>query len=304
MGGERRLLAGMVGGGIGADIGKTHRFAMRLDDRYVLVAGVFGQNPEASAQLGKQLGVPDDRIYVNYSEMAEREAARPDGIDLAVVATPNDSHFTIASSFLHAGRSVVCEKPLTGDSDSAAELVRLAAENDLLLAVPHCYSGYAMVRHAARLVRDGQLGTIRFVAAEHASGWNAAPLELTGHKQAMWRTDPEIAGRASVVGDLGTHAYHLVRYITGLDAEWVSARMDTLVPGRRVFDNASTSQPRSGPVWRRPGTTTACGFAYSGTKETWRGSTRILITSSCKTLPARPESLLRVCTHSPTTPIG
>jgi predicted dehydrogenase len=248
MGGERQLKAGMVGGGIGADIGKTHRFAMRLDDRYVLVAGVFGQNPEASAQLGKQLGVPDDRLYASYSEMAEREAARPDGIDLAVVATPNDSHFAIASSFLRDGISVVCEKPLTGDSDSAAELVRLAAENDLLLAVPHRYSGYAMVRHAARLVRDGELGTIRFVAAEHASGWNATPLELTGHKQAVWRTDPEIAGRASVVGDLGTHAYHLLRYITGLHAERVSARMDTLVPRRRVFDSASITARLTGDI--------------------------------------------------------
>ncbi|HEU4909570.1 MAG TPA: Gfo/Idh/MocA family oxidoreductase, partial [Propionibacteriaceae bacterium] len=115
-------------------------------------------------------------------------------------------------------------------------------------AVPHCYSAYAMVRHAARLVREGELGAIRFVAAEHASGWNASPLELTGHKQAVWRTDPEIAGRASVVGDLGTHAYHLVRYITGLDAERVSARMDTLVQGRRVFDNATITTRLTGDV--------------------------------------------------------
>jgi predicted dehydrogenase len=246
--GARRLMAGMVGGGVGADIGKTHRFAIRLDDRYVLAAGVFGQNAASSAQLGKELGVAEDRIYASYSEMAEREAARPDGIDVAIIATPNDSHFAIASTFLQAGISVVCEKPLTQDSENAAELVRLADENDLVLAVPHCYSAYAMVRHAARLVRDGELGSIRFVAAEHASGWNATPLELTGHKQAVWRTDPKIAGRASVVGDLGTHAYHLVRYITGLDAEQVSARMDTLVPGRRVFDNAVITARLSGDV--------------------------------------------------------
>jgi predicted dehydrogenase len=246
--GERQLLAGMVGGGVGADIGKTHRFAMRLDDRYLLAAGVFGQNSQSSAQLGRELGVAEDRLYASYIEMAEREAARPDGIDLAVVATPNDSHFVIASTFLRAGISVVCEKPLTGDSESAAELVTLAEQQDLILAVPHCYSAYAMVRHAARLVRDGELGTIRFVAAEHASGWNATPLELTGHKQAVWRTDPKIAGRASVVGDLGTHAYHLVRYITGLDAEQVSARMDTLVPRRRVFDNAMIAARLTGDL--------------------------------------------------------
>jgi predicted dehydrogenase len=246
--GGRQLLAGMVGGGVGADIGKTHRFAMRSDDRYALAAGVFGQNPQSSGELGTQLGVAHDRVYANYTEMAEREPERPDGIDLAVVATPNDSHFAIASTFLRAGISVVCEKPLTGDSESAAELVRLAEERDLVLAVPHCYSAYAMVRHAARLTRDGHLGAIRFVAAEHASGWNATPLELSGHKQALWRTDPKIAGRASVVGDLGTHAYHLLRYITGLDAEQVSARMDTLVPGRRVFDNATVTARLTGDV--------------------------------------------------------
>ena len=237
--GTRQLMAGMVGGGVGADIGKTHRFAMRLDDRYVLTAGIFGQNKESSAQLGASLGVAEDRVYTSYAEMAEQEAARPDRIDVAVVATPNDSHFAIASAFLKSGISVVCEKPLTGDSASAAELVRLAHENDVVLAVPHCYSAYAMVRHAARLVRAGELGTLRFAAVEHASGWNATPLELTGHKQALWRTDPTIAGRASLVGDLGTHAYHLLRYITGLDAEQVSARMDVLVPSRRVFDNVT-----------------------------------------------------------------
>ncbi len=246
--GGRQLLAGMVGGGVGADIGKTHRFAMRLDDRYALAAGVFGQNPQSSAALGTQLGVARDRVYANYAEMAEREAERSDGIDLAVVATPNDSHFAIASAFLRAGISVVCEKPLTRDSESAAELVRLAEERDLVLAVPHCYSAYSMVRHAARLTRDGHLGAIRFIAAEHASGWNATPLELSGHKQALWRTDPKIAGRASVVGDLGTHAYHLLRYITGLDAEQVSARLDTLVPGRRVFDNATVTARLTGDV--------------------------------------------------------
>ena len=189
-----------------------------------------------------------DRVYANYTEMAQREAERSDGIDLAVVATPNDSHFAIASTLLTAGISLICEKPLTSESESAAELVRLAEERDLVLAVPHCYSAYAMVRHAARLTRDGHLGAIRFVAAEHASGWNATPLELGGHKQAIWRTDPKIAGRASVVGDLGTHAYHLLRYITGLDAEQVSARMDTLVPGRRVFDNATVTARLTGDV--------------------------------------------------------
>jgi predicted dehydrogenase len=237
--GRLRLAAGMVGGGEGADIGKTHRHAMRLDGHYNLTAGVFGQDPVTSAAMAEQLGVPADRVYRDYIEMADRESTRPDGVDVVTVATPNDSHFDIASAFLRNGISVVCEKPLTQDSATAAELVAIATANDAILAVPHCYSAYAMVRQAARMVRNGDLGTIRFVAAEHASGWATTPLELGGHKQASWRTNPDIAGEASVVGDLGTHAFHLLRYVTGLNATRVSAEMSTLVPGRRVFDNAA-----------------------------------------------------------------
>lgn len=251
--GTLRLQAGMVGGGPGADIGKTHRYAIRLDDRYDLVAGVFGQDPAASRELGAHLGIAEDRVYPDHRTMAEAEAARPDGVDVVAVTTPNDSHFTIASTFLATGINVVCEKPLTTDSDSAAELVRIAAEHDVLLGVPHCYSAYAMVREAARIVRDGRLGKLLHVDVEHASGWAATGLEFTGHKQASWRMNPDIAGRASVVADLGTHGYHLARYITGLHAEQVSAQLQTFVPGRRVFDNATValrlSDGVSGRLW-------------------------------------------------------
>ncbi|MFF2028437.1 Gfo/Idh/MocA family protein, partial [Streptomyces sp. NPDC058171] len=237
--GSLRLSAGMVGGGQGADIGKTHRYAMRLDDRYDLQAGVFGRDSASSAQIAESLGVTAERTYRDHREMAERESTREDGVDVVAVTTPNDSHFDIARTFLEAGISVVCEKPLTRDSESAAELVAIAESSGAILAVPHCYSAYAMVRHAARMVRDGDLGRIRFVAVEHASGWAATPLELGEHRQARWRTDPDIAGFPSVVGDLGTHAYQLLRFVTGLEATRVSAELDTLVPGRRVFDNAT-----------------------------------------------------------------
>lgn len=239
--GRLRLRAGMVGGGAGADIGKTHRFGMRLDDRYSLDAGVFGRDAGQAARVAGGLGVSPERTYADYQQMAEAESAHPEGIDLAVVATPNDSHFAIAKAFLERGISVVCEKPLTRDSATSAELVRIAAKNDAILAVPHCYSAYAMVRQAARMVRDGALGRITFVDVEHASGWAATPLELSGHKQAAWRTDPDIAGFPSVVADLGTHAYHLARYITGLEAEEISGQLHTTVPGRMVFDNATVS---------------------------------------------------------------
>ncbi len=238
----------MVGGGPGADIGKTHRNGMRLDDRYSLDCGVFGQDREESLKLGAALGVAADRIYTDYLTMAEAESARPDGVDLVVVATPNDSHFAIAKVFLAKGFSVVCEKPLTPTAAESAELVRLADETDAILAIPHCYSAYAMVREAARMVRDGALGRITFVDVEHASGWNATAVELTGNKQAGWRTDPAVAGIASVVGDLGTHAYHLARYITGLEADELAAQMHTFVPGRRVYDNATISLRLTGGV--------------------------------------------------------
>jgi predicted dehydrogenase len=222
-----RLVAGMVGGGPGAMIGASHRHAMWLDNQYVLAAGIFGRNPQASAEFAGSIGV--ERVYADYREMVEQEAGR---LDVVAVVTPNDTHFEITRAFLEAGISVVCEKPLTNDSSTAAELVTIAGSSGAILAVPHIYSAYAMVRHAARTVRNGDLGRIRFVAAEHASGWASAEVD-------QWRMDPDIGGAASAVGDVGTHAFHLLRYITGLEATRVSAELSTLVPGRRVFDNAT-----------------------------------------------------------------
>jgi predicted dehydrogenase len=220
----------MVGGGPGAMIGTAHRHAMWLDNQYVLAAGVFGRDAASSAEFANSLGV--ERVYHDYREMAEREAERDDGVDVVAVVTPNDSHFEIAKAFLEKGIAVVCEKPLTNDSTSAAELVAIAESNHAILAVPHIYSAYAMVRHAARMVRDGELGRIRFVAAEHASGWASAQVE-------QWRMDPAKGGVATAVADVGTHAFHLLRYVTGLEATRVSAELSTLVAGRPVYDNAT-----------------------------------------------------------------
>jgi predicted dehydrogenase len=227
---DPRLVAGMVGGGAGAMIGAAHRHAMWLDNQYVLAAGVFGRDPTSSAEFANGLGV--ERVYDDYRTMAQREAARDDGVDVVAVVTPNDTHYEIAKAFLEAGIAVVCEKPLTNDSRTAADLVAIADANGMILAVPHIYSAYAMVRHASRMVRNGDLGRIRFVAAEFPSGWASAPLD-------QWRMDPDIGGAASAVGDVGIHAFHLLRYITGLEATRISAELTTLVPGRRVFDNAT-----------------------------------------------------------------
>jgi predicted dehydrogenase len=216
----------MVGGGPGAMIGAAHRHAMWLDNQYVLAAGVFGRDPDKSQGFAESIGV--DRAYPDYRQLADRE----DGLDVVAVVTPNDSHFEIAKAFLGNGVSVVCEKPLTNESSTAAELVAIAESTGAILAVPHIYSAYAMVRHAARMVRDGDLGRIRFVAAEHASGWAATDVH-------QWRMDPDRGGVATAVADVGTHAFHLLRYITGLEATRVSAELSTVVPGRPVFDNAT-----------------------------------------------------------------
>jgi len=225
-----RLVAGMVGGGRGAMIGAAHRHAMWLDNQYVLAAGIFSRDRASSGEFAQSIGV--ERVYDDYREMAEREKGRDDGVDVVAVVTPNNTHFEIARAFLEAGIAVVCEKPLTNDSASAAELVEIAEANGVVLAVPHIYSAYPMVRHAARMVRNGDLGRIRFVAAEHASGWAAAAVE-------QWRMDPDIGGVATAVADVGTHAFHLLRYITGLEATRVSAELSTVVPDRPVFDNAT-----------------------------------------------------------------
>ena len=243
----------MVGGGIGSNIGATHRFALRLDDRFRLEAAVFSRDHAASTALAQELDIPSERVYANAADMVEGETHRHDGVELVVVLTPNDSHFDIANAFLRRGIHVVCEKPLTNNAASAAQLLRSARECGAVLAVPHCYSAYAMVREAARRVRDGALGRVTFIDVEHASGWASTQLEAMGHKQASWRTDPAVSGVTSVVSDLGTHAYHLARFITGLEAESLSSSLVTLVPGRRTFDNATVSMKwrggASGRLW-------------------------------------------------------
>jgi len=232
---ERKVRIGMVGGGPGAGIAESHRIGMRIDDRFALVAGVFSRSPENSRKTADRLGVAPERSYASFEEMASAEAARADGIEVVTIVTPTDSHFPIAKAFLQAGIHVVCEKPLTDNLDHAVELDRLARDRGLILALTHNYSGYAMVRHAAALVRDGGIGSVRIVQVEHASGWAAGPVE---GRWAGWRTDPAVAGKAGVVFDLGTHAHHLLRFVTGLEVAEVSAELATCVEDREVFDDA------------------------------------------------------------------
>src|ERR1700730_10206105 len=235
----RRIRVGMVGGGPGAGIAETHRTAMRLDDKCVLIAGVFSRDSEKSRGAARLLRIDLDRVYPDYSVMAEVESKREsDRIDVAVIVTRTDSHFEIAKKFLQSGIQVICDKPLCLSLAEAKELKRLADEKELILCLTHNYSGYAMVRQAAWMVRNGDLGRVCVVQAEHASGWAAKLLEKQGHPQAAWRTDPVISGDSSVLFDLGTHAHQLARFITGLEVKEVVAEMSQIVAGRAIKDNA------------------------------------------------------------------
>jgi len=235
---QRKVRLGIVGGGLGSNIGETHRYAARFDDRYVLVTGVFASDAERSRDFASTLDIAPDRRYGSWQEMVEQEAQRKDGLEVVSIMTPNSSHYSIAKAFLEHGIDVICDKPLTTDVEQALELMHLVHQTHRVFGVTYCYSGYPMVRQARVMVHDGALGTIRLVQVEHASGWASTLLEAEGHKQAVWRTTPSIAGKSSVVGDLGTHAHHLARFITGLEITEVSAELSSIVPGRQVDDNA------------------------------------------------------------------
>ncbi len=235
---QRKVRLGMVGGGPGSNIGETHRYAARFDGRYALVTGVFASNADRSRDFAAMLDIAPDRRYSTWQEMAEQEAQRKDGLEVVSIMTPNNSHYPIAKAFLEQGIDVICDKPLTTDLEQALELMRLVRQTGLVFGVTYNYSGYPMVRQAREMIRNGDLGEIRLVQVEHASGWASTLLEAAGHKQAVWRTNPSIAGKSSVVGDLGTHAHHLARFITGLEITEVSAELSTIVPGRLVDDNA------------------------------------------------------------------
>ncbi len=234
---EPRIRLGMVGGGQGALIGDVHRTAARLDDAYELCAGALSSDPDRAASSGRELGLAEDRIYASYEAMATAEAERDDGIDVVAVVTPNHLHYPITKTFLERGFHVICDKPFTITSEQSRELIALAKQRDRVLAVTYNYTGYPLVRHARAMVARGDLGNIRVVNVEYAQDWLASPLEQSGQKQAEWRTDPERSGAGGSVGDIGTHAFHLAGFVTGLKPVALCADLSTAVEGRRLDDN-------------------------------------------------------------------
>ncbi|ODT19358.1 MAG: oxidoreductase [Mesorhizobium sp. SCN 65-12] len=232
-----RIRLGMVGGGKGAFIGAVHRIAARIDDQFDLVAGALSSDPTRAKASAAEIGIAPDRAYGSFEEMARAEAARPDGIEAVSIVTPNHMHAPAAEAFLAAGIHVICDKPITTTVDEARELVELVKASGKVFVLTHNYTGYPMIRQARAMVAAGELGDIRVVQAEYPQDWLTERAELSGSKQAEWRTDPKRSGAGGAIGDIGTHAYNLAAFVTGLETEAVLAQLSTFAPGRLLDDD-------------------------------------------------------------------
>jgi predicted dehydrogenase len=235
-----KIRLGMVGGGQGAFIGAVHRLAARMDDEYELVAGALSSDAKRAKASGMELGLAQERIYTDYRAMAKAEAARPDGIEVVSIVTPNHMHVPISKAFIEAGIHVICDKPLCLYLKEAMGLKALLKKKPkIIFGLTHNYSGYPMIRQMKDMIATGAIGDVLYVQVEYAQGWLATPLEKTGQKQAAWRTDPKQTGAGGAVGDIGTHAMQLAGFVTDLSLDSVSADLTSFVKGRKVDDNVS-----------------------------------------------------------------
>ena len=233
----RRLRLAVIGGGPGSFIGAMHRQAARLDDRYEVVTGILSSDPDRSKKAALELGMNPDRTYASVQEMLDKESARKDGIDVVAIMTPNDSHYEYSMSALEHGFDVICDKPMTNTLDEAEALHKRVQDSGLIFCLTHNYTGYPMVRQAKAMVEDGQLGIIRLVQVEYVQGGKADE-EKVMPDILPWKYDPARGGPSLVMGDIGTHAHNLTRFITGLELDEVSAEIGNIVPGRLVHDFA------------------------------------------------------------------
>lgn len=235
---DRQLRLGMVGGGEGAYIGNIHRFASRLDGVWQLVAGAFDVDPARGRAFALSQGITEDRSYGTYQELIAGEKDRADRVDAVAICTPNFTHYPIAKALIEAGFDVICEKPLTATLEDAVALEALARESGRFVGVTYTYSGYPMVHDARVRVARGDIGAVRSLQVEYPLEWMATAIEQQGNAQAAWRTDPKKNGRGGSIGDIGTHAYHLAGFVTGLKLQALSADLATFVQGRALDDNA------------------------------------------------------------------
>ena len=234
-----KLRMGMIGGGKGSFIGPVHRMAARLDGMIELVSGAFSSNPEISLVTGFQEGLNRERIYASWQEMLKRESALPDETrpHFIAIVTPNHLHYSQAKMSLDEGFNVLCDKPLCISVAEAIDLYETVQRNGKLFCLTHNYTGYPMVKRAREMVASGEIGTIRKIAVEYFQGWLSSAVERTGNRQAEWRADPERAGIAGTMADIGTHAFNLAEYISGLEVTELSADLHSVLPGRILDDD-------------------------------------------------------------------
>ncbi|MGH8927145.1 MAG: Gfo/Idh/MocA family protein [Acidimicrobiia bacterium] len=235
----RRLRLGVIGGGPGSFIGAMHRSAARLDDRYELVAGSMSSDPDRARKAGIDLGLAADRSYGTALELLDREADREDGVDVIAIMTPNDTHHAYSSAALDRGFDVICDKPITNTLAEALEIVTKVQKTGLVFCLTHNYTGYPLVRQARAMVDDGQLGEIRLIQVEYVQGGKADENDPNPAGSLPWRYDPVRGGPSLVMGDIGTHAHNLVRFVTGLEVVEVAAEIGAIVPKRLVDDYAA-----------------------------------------------------------------
>src|SRR5437867_2713295 len=235
---NRKLRMGLVGGGQGSFIGRVHSIAACLDNRASVVAGALSADPAKAKASAPDYDIPPDRAYGSYQEMIAAEAKRPanDRIDFVAVTTPNHTHYEIAKAAAEAGFDVVCDKPMTFDLAQAEDLANVVKKTGVVFALTHNYTGHPLVRQARAMVQAGELGEIQAVRAFYIQGWLRTRLESENQKQAAWRTDPKRSGAAGCFGDIGTHAYNLIRFITGLLPKQISCQLKTFEPGRQLDD--------------------------------------------------------------------
>jgi len=238
---NRKLRMGMVGGGKDAFIGAVHRIAANIDGQIELCCGALSINPEVAKESGKLLFLPEDRTYLNYEEMIQKESQLPadQRIDFVTIVTPNFAHFAPAMLALEHGFNVVIEKPIALSLDEAKQLQQKVEETGLVLCLTHTYSGYPMVKQARQMVKDGKLGNIRKVVVEYPQGWLSTLTEREGNAQAAWRTDPSKSGKSGCMGDIGTHAAQLAEYISGLKISKLCADLNIVVSGRALDDDGN-----------------------------------------------------------------
>ncbi len=238
---KRKLRMGMVGGGQGAFIGAVHRAVAAMDQQIELVAGCFSRDPENTRLTGSNLYLDPARCYDTYQEMATSEAAlgEDERIDFVVIVTPNSSHFPIAKTFLEAGFHVICDKPMTCTLDQARDLVKIVEKSGLVFALTHNYTGYPLIRHAREMFKSGKMGEIRKVIVEYLQDWLVRPVETQGQKQAVWRLDPAQSGIGGALGDIGTHAFNLLEYVTCDEVVELACDKSAFLPNRKLDEDAN-----------------------------------------------------------------